>query len=83
MKKELAFYVKNIRTSLSTINKVKEIVSDEEYARRHEDNANDDSELYAYMSDPKAGHARVAYNADKNYGLVNLDKIDPADSNNN
>ena len=74
MKKELAFYVKAIRTSLGTINKVKEIVSDEEYARRHKNNPNDDPNFYAYMSDPKAGHARVAYNADKNYGLVNLDK---------
>lgn len=28
---------------------------------------------YAADSLPKAGHAKVAYNADKTYGLVNLD----------
>ena len=73
-KKELAFYVKAIRSSLNDINEVKEIVSYEEYARRHKNG--EDEGLYAAFSDPKAGHARVAYNADKNYRLVNLDNKD-------
>ena len=73
-KKELAFYVKAIRSSLNDINEVKEIVSYEEYARRHKNG--EDEGLYAAFSDPKAGHVRVAYNADKNYRLVNLDNKD-------
>ena len=84
-KNELAFYVKAIRTSLGAIDNVKEIVTPEEYARRHKANHNDDPSFYAAFSDPKANHARVAYNADKNYGLVNLDAKDesPNDSSGN
>lgn len=70
---ELAFYVKAIRTSLNAINNVKEIVSAEEYARRHQNDQDHNTDFYAAFSDPKAGHARVAYNADKNYRLANLD----------
>lgn len=77
MKTELKFYVKAIASSLNDIYKVKEIVSYDEYARRHKDH-NDDPDFYAAFSDPKAGHARVAYNADKTYGLKNLDHDDSA-----
>lgn len=72
-RKELEFYVKAVRTSLDDINNVKEIVSYDEYKQRHENNADDDPNFYAAFSDPKAGHAKVAYNADKTYGLKNLD----------
>ena len=63
--------MKAIHTSLNDIYKVKEIVSFEEYARRHKEQ--EDPNFYAAFSDPKAGRARVAYNADKTYGLRNLD----------
>ena len=71
LKNNLDFYIRAISTSLNDIYKVKEIVSDEEYARRHKEQ--EDPNFYAAFSDPKAGHARVAYNADKTYGLKNLD----------
>ena len=70
LKNNFDFYLKAISTSLNDIRKVKEFVSFEEYDKRHHD---DDEKAQYVVADPKAGHVRVAYNADKTYGLRNLD----------
>lgn len=67
LRRQLMLTIKNIKGSLEHIYDVQTFVTyDDEY---------DDKEgTYAVGSAPKAGHARIAYNADKTYGLKNLDK---------
>ena len=71
MKMQLSRTIKNIKESLNYIYDVQKLVKyDDEY---------DDAEgTYAAGSAPKAGHAKIAYNADKTYGLKNLDKAQQA-----
>lgn len=76
LKKNFDFYFKAISTSLNDIYKVKEVVTYDEYWERHKD---DDEKAQYVTADPKAGHVKIAYNADKTYKLKNLDAQRQAD----
>ena len=69
-RRELERYALAIRKSLLEIWKVQEIVYDDEF----KDTALNTQDTYAANSEPKAGHVKLAYNADKTYPLKNLDK---------
>lgn len=68
-KQELLIYATAIKKSLLEIYKVQDIVHDGEYKRAE---AYQDG-IYSAGSTPKPGHAKIAYNADKTYGLKNID----------
>ena len=63
-------YATAVKKSLSEIYKVQDIVRDGEYKKAEKYREG----TYAAGSEPKPGHAKIAYNADKTYKLKNIDK---------
>lgn len=66
--KELVRYVNAVKDSVAKIDEVKQWVTDD---NKYDDSNNPE---YAKGSAPKLGNAKIAYNADKTYNLINVPK---------
>lgn len=78
-RRTLITYATSIKESLAEIFDVQQIVSTGEYERA----AAYKRGTYSQGSEPKPGHAKIAFNADKTYGLVNIDAKAQVDANKN